>query len=281
MFGFNNYSKPGKGINKEDLDKSGVSLYFDIFFRRIWKMMTLNLMYLLVSIPAIVISILISAYFLMSVASLAGVDVVKNSTLLGILSLLFAIVFLQVTGSGPASVAKSYVLRKYVRDTHSWVVSDFFENIKSNFKQGIAVYIINTLVSAGLIFAYIFYSFIWKNSMGSLLSVVVIIIAVIFVMMQMYVHQLVSSVKLKVKHIYINALALTVVKLPWNIVVLFMTFFLAYLMCYFALTSPAICVVFVIALYFTLVCFTQIFMTNNVMNKYVIEPGKKTENEEQ
>lgn len=281
MFGFNNYSKPGKGINKEDLNKSGVSLYFDIFFRRIWKMMALNLMYLLVSIPAIVISILISTYFLVSVVSLAGVDAVKNSTLLGFLSLFFAIIFLQVTGSGPASVAKSYVLRKYVRDAHSWVVSDFFENIKSNFKQGIAVYIINTLVSAGLIFAYIFYSFIWKNSMGSALSIVIIIVAAIFVMMQMYVYQLVSSVKIKVKHIYIKALTLTVMKLPWNIVVLCMTFFLAYLMSYFALTSPAICVVFVIALYFTLVCFTQIFMTNNVMNKYVIESGKKTENEEQ
>ena len=269
MFGFNNYSKPGKGINKEDLNKSGVSLYFDIFFRRIWKMMALNLMYLLVSIPAIVISILISTYFLVSVVSLAGVDAVKNSTLLGFLSLFFAIIFLQVTGSGPASVAKSYVLRKYVRDAHSWVVSDFFENI------------INTLVSAGLIFAYIFYSFIWKNSMGSALSIVIIIVAAIFVMMQMYVYQLVSSVKIKVKHIYIKALTLTVMKLPWNIVVLCMTFFLAYLMSYFALTSPAICVVFVIALYFTLVCFTQIFMTNNVMNKYVIESGKKTENEEQ
>lgn len=118
--------------------------------------MTLNLMYLLVSIPAIVISFLLSTYFLMSAASLAGVDVVKNSSSLDILSFLFAIVFFQITGSGPASVAKSYVLRKYVRDTHAWVVSDFFENIKRNFKQGIAVYIINTVVLSGLLFAYIF-----------------------------------------------------------------------------------------------------------------------------
>ena len=276
---FNNYTKPGKGINKEDLDKSGVSLYFDIFFRRIWKMMTLNLMYLLVSIPAIVISMFISAYFLMSAASLAGVDVIKNSTSLSILSLLFAVAIFQITGSGPASVAKSYVLRKYVRDTHAWVFSDFFENIKSNFKQGIAVYIINTIVSIALMFSYIFYSFIWKNSMGSALSIVIIVIAVVFVMMQMYVYQLVASVQLKVRHIYKNALALTIIKLPWNIVVLGMTFVLMYLMYYLALTIPIVCVVLVIALYFVLVSFTQIFMTNNVMNKYVIEPGKKIEEE--
>ena len=275
MFGFNNYTKPGKGISKEDLNKSGVSLYFDIFFRRIWKMMTLNLMYLLTSIPAIVISFLLSTYFLMSAASLAGVDVVKNSSSLGILSFLFAIVFFQITGSGPASVAKNYVLRKYVNDTHSWVVSDFFENIKRNFKQGIAVYIIDTLMLSGLLLAYIFYSLVLKNSMGSALSVVIIISAAVFVMIQMYVYQLVASVELKVKHIYKNALAFAIIKLPWNIVVLFMTLFLIYLMYYLAFTIPAICAVFIITLYYVLLSFTQIFMTNNIMNKYVIEPGKK------
>ena len=61
MAGFFNYSKAGKGIKKEDLEKSGVGLYFDIFGRRIWKLMTLNLMYLVVSIPAIIIAYCISA----------------------------------------------------------------------------------------------------------------------------------------------------------------------------------------------------------------------------
>lgn len=164
MFGFNNYSKPGKGINKEDLNKSGVSLYFDIFFRRVWKMMTLNLMYLLMSIPAIIISFVISSYFILSVSSLTGVNIEKNSSSLSIISLLFTIAFFQITGSGPASVAKNYVLRKYVNDTHSWVVSDFFENIKKNFKQGIIVYIISSIMAFGLIYAYIFYSFILNPS---------------------------------------------------------------------------------------------------------------------
>ena len=51
---FRNYSKSGKGISKKDLDKSGVELYFDILNRRIWNMIKLNLLYVLVSIPAIV-----------------------------------------------------------------------------------------------------------------------------------------------------------------------------------------------------------------------------------
>ena len=80
MAGFFNYSKAGKGITKEDLEKSGLALYFDILGRRIWKLITLNLLYLLVSIPAILISIAISVYFLTLAASIRGVDVAKNST---------------------------------------------------------------------------------------------------------------------------------------------------------------------------------------------------------
>lgn len=277
MFGFNNYSKPGKGINKEDLNKSGVSLYFDIFFRRVWKMMTLNLMYLFMSIPAIIISFVISSYFILSVSSLTGVNIEKNSSSLSIISLLFTIAFFQITGSGPASVAKNYVLRKYVNDTHSWVVSDFFENIKKNFKQGIIVYIISSIMAFGLIYAYIFYSFILKSSVGEILSIVIIIIAVVFVMIQMYVCQLVASVELTIKQIYKNALSLVIIKLPWNFIVLSITFLLMCMMYYFALSIPILCVGFVLALYFTLAKFTQIFMTNNIVNKYIIEPGMKIE----
>ena len=71
MAGFLNYSKAGKGIKKEDLEKSGLGLYFDIFGRRIWKLITLNLMYILVSIPAILIAWGVSSYlvtFLMTIS---------------------------------------------------------------------------------------------------------------------------------------------------------------------------------------------------------------------
>ncbi len=279
MFRFYNYSKPGRGINKADLEKAGASLYFDIFFRRIWKMIILNIMYLVVSIPAIVISLIISSYFVTALASFAGINIAENATGIFLLNILFSIVFFQVTGSGPASAAKSYVLRKYVKDTHAWVYSDFFENIKSNFKQGICVYIINMLLTATLMFSYISYSYMWKNSLGNILAIIIILTATVFVMMQMYVYQLMSSVELKVKYIYKNALALTIIKLPWNILVMALTLLIMFLVYSIAMRVHLICVLFILALYFVLISFTQIFMTNNVMKKYVIEPSLLLEKE--
>lgn len=270
---FRNYSKPGKGISKEDLDKSGVELYFDILFRRIWNMIKLNLLYVLVSIPAIIISVLISLYLFTITASVKGININENATSLLILSILFAIAFFQITGSGPASVAKCYVLKHYVNDTHTWVISDFFENIKKNFKQGMAVYVINTLILSVLLFACVFYSYMLENSLSSILLILLIIIAAIFAMMQMYVYQLVASVELKVKYIYKNALALAIIKLPWNILVLGVTLLFMYLIYYLSLTIPIVSAILILAIYFVIVRFTQLFMVNNVMNKYIIEPG--------
>lgn len=272
---FRNYSKPGKGISKEDLNKSGVELYFDILFRRIWNMIKLNLLYVLVSIPAVIISALISLYLFTITASVKGIDINENATSLLILSILFAIAFFQITGSGPASVAKCYVLKHYVEDTHTWVISDFFEHMKKNFRQGITVYVINTLVITFLLLAGIFYSFILKNSFSSIFSTLILIIVAIFVMMQMYVYQLVARVELKVKHIYKNALALTIIKLPWNLFVLAVTIGFMYLMYYLSLTIPIISTLVILAIYFVIISFTQMFMINNVMNKYIIEPGMK------
>lgn len=47
IFGFFDYTKPGKGVNKEDVNKKGISLYFDILLRRFRKLIPLNLMYII------------------------------------------------------------------------------------------------------------------------------------------------------------------------------------------------------------------------------------------
>ncbi len=267
---FKSYVKPGKGVSKEDLEKTGVELYLDIFFRRAWKMMTLNVLYLLVSIPAMIISLFISLYFFTLAANLKNISVEENVLSVVLLSFALAFVFFQVTGSGPASVAKTYVLRKYVNDRHSWPVSEFFENIKRNFKQGLLVYFINIIAISALLFSSLFYSTVIKSS---ILSIGAICVLAIFTMMQFYVYQLVASMELKTKHIYKNALVLTLIKLPWNVLVAAVTFAFMYILYYLTFKITSIAVILILAIYFAIVTFTQIFMTNNIINKYVIEPS--------
>ena len=56
-----NYSKPGKGVEKDEQQKRPFFLFFELFFAKFWKMIQLNLLYLLFWIPAIAASALPTA----------------------------------------------------------------------------------------------------------------------------------------------------------------------------------------------------------------------------
>ena len=281
---FNSYTKPGKGVSKEDVQKSGIPLYFDIFLRRFWKFISINLLYIIASIPAIVISFFIANYFMGLILSAIGLA--ENEAyikIIPLLAVLFTVVILQATGSGPASAAHTFVVRKYVKDTHAWIWSDFVSSFKQNFWQGMAVYIINVVVFFMIAFGYLFYRYndIMPDTMSVVLSTLILILGVIFCIMQKYVYVLLSGFQLKVKHIYKNAFILTFAGLEWNIfsavVIGAMLFGMGYL--YVSMIGAAVAVI--LCFYFTLVNFTQTFITNNVVKKYIEEPALEQENTEE
>lgn len=279
---FNSYTKPGKGVSKKDVQKSGIPLYFDIFLRRFWKLIPINLLYIIASIPAIIISFFIANYFLGIILSVTGLA--ENEAyirIIPLLAILFTVVILQATGSGPASAAHTFVIRKYVKDTHAWIWSDFISSFKQNFRQGVVVYIINAVVFFMLAFGYLFYRYFMPGTISIVLSTLILILGAIFCIMQKYVYVLVSGFQLKVKHIYKNAFILTVVGLKWNlfsaVVIGSMLYGMAYL--YTSMTGVAFAVI--LCFYFTLVNFTQTFITNNVVKKYLEEPALEKENIEE
>ncbi len=55
FFGLFDYSKPGKGVDKNGPQKKRFFLFFELFFRKFWKMITLNLLYVLFCIPIVTI----------------------------------------------------------------------------------------------------------------------------------------------------------------------------------------------------------------------------------
>lgn len=51
----NNFNRPGPGIPKDAPKKKGAALFFEIFGREFWSLLTLNLVYLLACLPIITI----------------------------------------------------------------------------------------------------------------------------------------------------------------------------------------------------------------------------------
>ncbi len=53
MFGLFNYNKPGRGISKDEPEKKAFFRFFELYFRKFWKLMVANLLYILVSLPIV------------------------------------------------------------------------------------------------------------------------------------------------------------------------------------------------------------------------------------
>lgn len=55
MFGLFDYSKPGPGVSKNEPQKHGFIVFFEIFFRKFWLLLRVNFLYLLCCVPIITI----------------------------------------------------------------------------------------------------------------------------------------------------------------------------------------------------------------------------------
>ena len=118
--GLFNYSKPGPGISKDAPKKKGIFLYFELFGRKLSKLISVNLIYLLCSIPMMILYFLIFLLTLPNFFSFA-----LNSTELTqegityftvILSILLSVLCTATLGSGPASASLAYIFREYSKE---------------------------------------------------------------------------------------------------------------------------------------------------------------------
>ena len=262
LFGFGRNNK--RGISKEEMQKSGPSLYLDLFLRKFWDFLKLDLIYLVFSIPSIIIIGLISSAFITLFAQNIGLDVFERAEALGAIYMLLSMVILGVLGGGASSAGLHSVTKSFANDSHAFVFSDFFDSFKSNFLQGTLVFVIDMLVLIIVGFAYLFYT-LSGGVAGIIFRTLIVIFAVIFSMMHMYIYPIMISFKLKIKDIYRNSFFLVMARLWW------MTF---------TISSPLGFAV-LISLYLPLLAFTQAFMTKNVIFELLTKPSiEKSETKE-
>lgn len=112
------------------------------------------------------------------------------------------------------------VTRNIARDKHSFGLSDFFETIKKNWKQSLAVGVINTIITALLIFAIGFYNESYAQT-EQILSFVGFVISLslmaVFAMMNFYIYTLMITFSFDIKTLYKNSFKFVFVNLWRNL----------------------------------------------------------------
>ena len=133
-------------------------------------------------------------------------------------NLVFSLVSFPLVTVGLANVGLTHVARSTARDKHSFGVSDFFEAIKKNWKQGLAAGIINVIVFALLTFAIIFYSSVQNATMSAIGLGLAFMLSFIFLVMNFYIWTLMITFKYTLKQIYRNSFQFVFLNLKNNLI---------------------------------------------------------------
>ena len=255
MFGgfFNRmyYGDPRKpDLKKEEVRGSRFKLFFTVLPIRFWQLIQLNLLYAIFWIPA---------FLLLQAQSFISQETGEP---VSILFYLLMIPCLMLTG--PATAAVSYITRNWARDEHAWVWSDFKDAWKDNWKQGLVMMLINGVVLLLLYVNLNFYGvMVSDNFLYLLLYYMMIMLALLFAMMNLFIFPMIVTYRLSLKQILRNAFILTMVKLPFTFLIFIVSAALVFLSLMYLLSLPF----FVIGLTFP--AFIAISYVNWIFDKYI------------
>lgn len=226
-----NYNKPGPGVEKDAPKKKGLFLYLELLRRKFGKLAQATMLYFICSIPMIIIMNILFAFApihfdaLITGAETAGAEAAVPDAAAGIITLgiFFSMIVLVLWGSGPASAAFAYITRCFTREEHSWIMSDFFQRFKENFKQAMIVSVVDIAVMC-LGTNAIFFYFERARSSGATMWVILacmsLMLMLVYTFMHFYIYQIMVTYECKTKDLYKNSLILALGKAPMNLVLI-------------------------------------------------------------
>ena len=133
------------------------------------------------------------------------------------ISFVYCLISLPVLTSGLAAAGLTNVTRNIARDKHSFGLSDFFDTIKSNWKQALPAGIINLAIYAVLaIDMWVFFSW-FKGMVSAVLLGVGISIIYIFTVMTYYIWTLIITFNFKLSEVYKNSFKFVFINFKMNL----------------------------------------------------------------
>lgn len=275
------YGKSGKGdYRKEDLPKNRWQLFFEMLKVRLSGLVRLNLLYVLIWVPAIILivmTLMAAMAQLNEMVTETGALQGDVSVFSGLLStgLLLLIPCIAITGPFTAGVA--YVTRNWARDEHSFIWSDFKDALKANWKQALLTSVVSGVMPFVVYVGYMTYGEMIRTSGAFFVvpQVLLVMLGVIWSLMTLYMYPLMITYKLTNRQLVKNALLLAVGRLPQSLglrlmsalplvialLVVYMTFALEIVM----LVMVALYALFLLA--FNRFCYAS--YSNAVFDKYI------------
>ena len=264
---FGNYEKSGAGIAKDAPQKKPFFRYWELAFRKFWKIIEVNMLMAAAFLP-LLLAIVVIYYFIQDYTNITLI-------IAGAFVILFAVCF----GSVIAGCTK--LLRNFSIEKPTFLLSDFFRTFKSSFKQACPLGILNLLIAASVGSSFYVYpkiiAQIREDGTGGegfyyVLFILTLSIAIVVTLMSFYAYLMIVSTDLSMTSILKNSLALSFIALKKNALTLLLTVLIIGGFALLTYLFPYIMGILWLFLPVGFVAFMIVFNCYPVIQKYVINP---------
>lgn len=221
-----------KEIEDREIEKSRIRIFFELLLRKLWNLCKVNMLHIITSIPMLVLIAIIMGVFSqmatnamlpfvaeqmgIGVADLGNPELALPAFAIDICTrLILTLWFFNFFGAGPTTAGVTYILRNYTREEAVFLLSDWWENTRDNFKQASVVFIIDILVFCSCMMAIIFYF-----NQNIILTIFIIYALIVYLLLRMYLYQVMITFKCSVKNLFRNSFTLLVQNLPKSLLLL-------------------------------------------------------------
>ncbi len=251
------YESAGVGISKTAPKKQGIALYFELFGRKFWKLLQVNLLYFVFWLPIVLAFV---AFFF-----------IPNNYAALITALILFLIFIVLIGPATAGITK--IMRSYVLEKHSFIFRDFKKGFKDNFKKATAVGVVDVLICLSIIAGFKVYPDLAQMLNTKLMYIPFVIslsVALIIIMMNFYIYLMIIATDLSFMNLVKNSFALAFVEIKKSFITLIVfTAVIAAMVC----LIPMQFLPFILPFFpFAFLSFTACFNCYPAIQKYVINP---------
>lgn len=284
---FASYTKPGPGVSKDAPQKTAFFHFFEIYFRKFWDLIKMNLLYavsiILFFIPIVMVLFPVFADPKNNMSGLLlNFQAANGARHLSLLNPWLLLYLLPLALTGPATAGFTYVMRNFAREEHAFLWSDYKDVAISNWKQSTGAMLINVVASMLLLFSTSYYfQNIPVNQLFVVPFIFSVIVSVLFLFMQYYIFVMIVTFRLKLSQIYRNALIFAFLGLGRNILITILSAIVLFISIYFV----PLAIVFIPCLTLSTVGLIINFSVWPIIKKYMIDSNpdntmKKDHNEE-
>ncbi len=261
--------------------KKGFFRFFELYFRKFWRFLTLNIWYFLITLPMLLyVFYTVNGIFADKLAGLgedaillAGVSFIASFFSFVPRALHVPLLVISVLLYGPVTMGLTYIFRNFAREEHAWL-SDFWSRAWSNVRQGLFFGILDILLV--ILFVSGMFGGIAQagRNVGYALSVILSVVCglalVIWLFMRHYTYLMAVTVNLGAFRILKNAWLFVVLGFGRNVISGLVTAACAVLS---FLLAPLLTIITVPFLYYSFTWFCTIFTCYPIVKQYIIVPA--------